>query len=361
MSLQASTTFEPNRYRDEMRRRGDHDIADSKRPNYLIVYPDVFPIRPADIEVEHLMETFGHAETEISAYWLLKLAKERGSWRPFTREDIEKIYHVKYQEDFHFNRLVETGSGYSIRTGRYDVGGGWIYYDEEMKRYYFTVDFVLRCCWAMKNHPQGFAETFESLWYDRFKPEEAGCITFDFKSSSDPFRESKNMELLMRMQQKQLQRTLCDATSSTRVFRDLLHEFLYWYANGVRKFPVFQAGYERLVKAIEDFRDAHWAKIVAVNAETRTERSFTFTHPEVTFSSYCMAGRIMVTFGSTDPGGDQITIVGSDDILESRPGLQSIDWTFDDAIRCVDLATKHFNVDGYVPDKGVTLDVLAGQ
>lgn len=322
--------FEPKQYRNQMRHRGPNDIADSKRPNYLIVYPDIFPIKPADVNTRGLMETFGNSETEVSAYWLLKLAKERNSWASFTLADIEKIYHVKYKEDFLFNRLVDIGSGYSIHGGRYDIGGGWIYYDETVERYYFSVDFVLRCCWGMaKNQPQSFVDTFERLWYDRFKPGEVGCIFFDHKSSRNPFHEGRNQKLLMEMQRSQLQKVLHDAT--------------------------------RLCGAIKDFCDAHWAKIVTVNAKTRTERAFTFTHPEVTLSSYCMAGRIMVTFGSTEPGGDQVSIVGSDDLDESRPGLQSIDWNFNDAIRCIEFATKYFNVASYVPDKGVTLDVLAGQ
>lgn len=103
-----------------------------------------YKVKPSDIEVkEHLWNAFDHNETEISAYWLIKLAQRNGDWRPFTREDVEAVYSEKFKDGYTFNLLVERGVGYGRPGERYLWGGGWIVLSEG--RYYFTEEFIERC------------------------------------------------------------------------------------------------------------------------------------------------------------------------------------------------------------------------
>lgn len=63
-------------------------------------------IKPEDIDVSkgsgQLMDSiWQNMETEASAYYLVKLAQKNGSWRDFTKKEIDKIA----KEDFWFNKL----------------------------------------------------------------------------------------------------------------------------------------------------------------------------------------------------------------------------------------------------------------
>jgi hypothetical protein len=69
-------------------------------------------------------------ETEISARWLVRFAKERGKgWEPFAHADIEKFYNDGGFQGFGFNRLIS---------------GGWITEKPEGE-FHFTEDFITRC------------------------------------------------------------------------------------------------------------------------------------------------------------------------------------------------------------------------
>jgi hypothetical protein len=108
-----------------------------------------FQIMPADINtLQHFFDAFDHNETEISANWLVRLAQDRGQgWDPFTADDIERFYRQDSRgtlTNFRFNRLIEPGVAFSIRTGHHLKGGGWIVKHTDGK-YYFTMDFIQRC------------------------------------------------------------------------------------------------------------------------------------------------------------------------------------------------------------------------
>lgn len=102
-------------------------------------------ISPDDIDAKkYLWEAFGHQETDISAGWVVRLCQKQGSWAPFSDADIQAFYHVKYPgESFGFNRLIEPGVAFSIRSGSYLTGGGWIKIEDD--KYVVTDDFVRRC------------------------------------------------------------------------------------------------------------------------------------------------------------------------------------------------------------------------
>ncbi len=112
----------------------------------------VFPIKPTDINIDpekgfqHLFDAFDNSETEVSAFYVLKLMQRKGSWYAFTAEEVQKIYKQKgHGDDFWFNRLIVSDSVYNIQTGGYDEkGGGWIVKDEDGKLR-VTADFILRC------------------------------------------------------------------------------------------------------------------------------------------------------------------------------------------------------------------------
>ena len=62
--------------------------------------------QPNDIDTSsHLWSTFGHRETEITAKWIVRLCKKRGTgWAPFTREEINEFYTPS--DGFWFNGLL---------------------------------------------------------------------------------------------------------------------------------------------------------------------------------------------------------------------------------------------------------------
>jgi hypothetical protein len=101
-----------------------------------------YKITPADIDVtQHFFDSFGNMETEISANWLVRMAQLHGSWRPFTRDEIQNLYAQKFPHGrYSFNHLLGEYSNFSIVSGtsyhRLDV------IVEEDGVYYFTTEFV---------------------------------------------------------------------------------------------------------------------------------------------------------------------------------------------------------------------------
>lgn len=101
-----------------------------------------FRIKPGDINAnQHLSEAYGHYETEISAGYIIRMCQEKGSWEPFTQEEIKKFYQkAGHQDGFTFNQLVDRGLGFSIMSGNYPVGGGWIVLRDG--KYHLTTTFI---------------------------------------------------------------------------------------------------------------------------------------------------------------------------------------------------------------------------
>ena len=121
----------------------------------VINVPEDTPITPDDIDTKRdFMSSFDHMETEVSAWWIVKLCQELGGWFPFTLQQIQAFYTAPGRrpvgEPFHFNRLVEPGISYSIRTGHSLKGGGWIVLGAD-NMYRVTLEFVDRCYLSSPN------------------------------------------------------------------------------------------------------------------------------------------------------------------------------------------------------------------
>lgn len=101
-----------------------------------------FPIQPGDINAkQHMYDAYGNNETEISAGYIIRMCQEKGSWEPFTADEIEEFYQkVSPHTGFSFNQLVDQGMGYSIVSGHYPVGGGWIVLKDG--KYHLTTTFI---------------------------------------------------------------------------------------------------------------------------------------------------------------------------------------------------------------------------
>jgi len=106
-------------------------------------------ITPEEIKItDHLWDSFGHYETEISADWLVRFAQDRGQgWKPFTYADIEKFYSRSGKlSGFSFNKLISGGFIREIPKGTmtaitdYGDDGG----TTTETTYYFTLGFVAR-------------------------------------------------------------------------------------------------------------------------------------------------------------------------------------------------------------------------
>jgi len=99
----------------------------------------VLTITPEDIVItNHLWDSFGQHESEISADWLVRFAQDRKQgWRPFSHDDIEAFYSRSGKlHGFSFNRLVS---------------GGFIRMTAD-NTYHYTEDFVARCYRAATRH-----------------------------------------------------------------------------------------------------------------------------------------------------------------------------------------------------------------
>ncbi|OHA17843.1 MAG: hypothetical protein A3H57_02275 [Candidatus Taylorbacteria bacterium RIFCSPLOWO2_02_FULL_43_11] len=146
-----------------------------------IIVNNQFNIQPSDINIgpdfEHFFDAFGNMETEVSAYYVVRLCQKKGGWFPFSQAEIEEVYQASgHQDGFIFNRLVDPQAvlakpaeelekmathatrcrgmnpivasiSYAMSHGRPEtikLGGGWIVRDTE-GRYHVTDEFVVRC------------------------------------------------------------------------------------------------------------------------------------------------------------------------------------------------------------------------
>lgn len=110
-----------------------------------------FTITPGDIDSsQHFGDAFGNNETEVSAGYIVRMCQEKGSWTPFTDEEIETFYRRVSGRTgrFTFNQLVEPQKVYGIKDMRDGAqegaqlsGGGWIVKKGDGK-YHLTTAFV---------------------------------------------------------------------------------------------------------------------------------------------------------------------------------------------------------------------------
>jgi hypothetical protein len=69
------------------------------------------------------------------------MCQQRGSWEPFTFEDIDGFYQEGgFRDGFRFNQLVKPGVGNAGPEEFFPVGGGWIV--ERDGQYHVTTAFV---------------------------------------------------------------------------------------------------------------------------------------------------------------------------------------------------------------------------
>ena len=87
-----------------------------------------YPVGPDKIDAsKHLYDAFGNRETEISAGYIVRMLQEKGSWDPFTNEEIEEFYTKSGHTDgFTFNALIEPLTERLFDGRTHTVGGGWI-------------------------------------------------------------------------------------------------------------------------------------------------------------------------------------------------------------------------------------------
>lgn len=107
----------------------------SPKGQLIIDVPD-FPIQPKNVDLSgHFFDAFDNNETEISARYIVRLAQRKGSWEPFTLDEIEAFYQEAGHKRFDFNRLIHP-------RGNGSEGGGWVI--EQDNKYVVTTDFINR-------------------------------------------------------------------------------------------------------------------------------------------------------------------------------------------------------------------------
>lgn len=96
-----------------------------------IIDTDYQEIRPEDVDAtQHLWNTFGRSEDEVSAGYIVRLCQARGAWASFCFDDVEKLYQAAGHKDgYTFNGLLDRGFIIKGTSGRY----------------YITLAFVLAC------------------------------------------------------------------------------------------------------------------------------------------------------------------------------------------------------------------------
>ena len=111
-------------------------------------------IKPSDIDTStHLSDAYGNYETEISAWWIIRMCQEKHSWAPFSRSEIEEFYQKGGMKDgFTFNQLVRPGKSFFIREGNVPFGGGWIV--EKDRMCYLTTAFIEAAYKSSPKKPQ---------------------------------------------------------------------------------------------------------------------------------------------------------------------------------------------------------------
>jgi hypothetical protein len=99
-------------------------------------------IKPTDIDTSpglHWFDTFDKQEREISARWIARFCQERGTWDPFTQEEIEAFYRAGGYKSFWWNGLVDPEYGIAKRGDLYHIEN----------------EFVRRLCkWLVKDEPE---------------------------------------------------------------------------------------------------------------------------------------------------------------------------------------------------------------
>lgn len=112
----------------------------------IIRNPELFSIQPRDINArEHFWNAFENHETEVSAGYIVRMCQEKGSWFPFTMDEIQEHYDkAGHAESFSFNALVNPMTKRQFGGGSHVVPGGYLVQGDD-GRYYITVEFVLRC------------------------------------------------------------------------------------------------------------------------------------------------------------------------------------------------------------------------
>ena len=97
-------------------------------------------IKPEYIADGKIWDAFGSMENESSAFWIVKLSKQRGHWGDFTREDIDALYGEAYNgSPFKFNDLIS--DGFIVMHNDDDENKTW---------FKITNRFVSRC---FEKHP----------------------------------------------------------------------------------------------------------------------------------------------------------------------------------------------------------------
>jgi hypothetical protein len=78
---------------------------------------------PNDFRTDrHLWDTFGNAETETSALWVLMFLQARGSgWAPFTVGEMQAFYGRERRDRFAFNQLI-AGSHRHMTAASFPLG-----------------------------------------------------------------------------------------------------------------------------------------------------------------------------------------------------------------------------------------------
>ena len=99
-------------------------------------------IKPSDINVENgfMASIFQNAETEASMYFLVKMAQQNGSWRNFTKAEIDNVAG----EDFWWNYLKRHPFNHQPNEDKDD----YILYvtkDGMHMEYEFTDKFINEC------------------------------------------------------------------------------------------------------------------------------------------------------------------------------------------------------------------------
>jgi len=102
------------------------------------IKPPLTIIKPRDINTSnHFWNAFGNMETEVSAWYIVKLCQEKGGWKPFTKAELDKISG----ENFWFNRL----SPYNPNHKPKPLAGSPIYIIEIDDKYHVTALFIAKC------------------------------------------------------------------------------------------------------------------------------------------------------------------------------------------------------------------------
>jgi len=112
----------------------------------------VVDIKPSDINAkEHLWDSFGNVETEVSAGWIVRFCQEAGdSWAAFSGEALDAFYRKRLTkrrnpgDHFTFNGLLGARSTRLFDASEHRVGGAWIV-KTPGGLYQVTEEFVRRC------------------------------------------------------------------------------------------------------------------------------------------------------------------------------------------------------------------------